>query len=61
MANWNLAKEETNLDYLETLLERGDSDFCAAYMTVQGLHAIVRSHPEIIRSKTVSVLEAAAE
>jgi len=54
MANWDLVKE---LNRLETLLENGISDFSAAYMIVQGLHSLIRSHPQIIRPKTVSALK----
>jgi len=54
MANWDLVKE---LDRLETLLEHGSSDFSAAYMLVQSLHSLIRSHPQIIRPKTVSALK----
>lgn len=54
MTNWDLVKE---LDRLETLLEHGSTDFSAAYMVVQSLHALIRSHPQIIRPQTISALK----
>ena len=42
---------------LEDALELRELEFTAAYLTVCDLHSLIKTHPRIIRSKTVLVLE----
>ncbi|MBW2539264.1 MAG: SidJ-related pseudokinase [Deltaproteobacteria bacterium] len=54
----NLNRERMRLE--RTLAHEG-LDFSAAYMAVNDLHALICTHPEIIRSETISALQGILE
>lgn len=54
----DLERERTTL---ENALNSKGLDFTATYLAVRDLYSLARTHPEIIRSETISVLETVLE